>query len=84
MTPVSAANRRNSMRMARGGEPVVDGGADPSALNGRIARAMVARDQQDHAVPGTDGLLERPVDGTPRGIEVHAVEVDDAVRLDRP
>jgi len=83
MTSVSAAHGGDVRGMARGGEPVVDRGADPPALDRRIARPVVTGNQQHHAVAGRYGAFETTVDRLPRAIEVHAVEVEHAVGLDR-
>ena len=46
VAPMRAANRGDLPRMARRRQPVVDRGADPPALDRRLARAGVAGDQQ--------------------------------------
>ena len=56
--------------MARGGEPVVDGGADRAALDRRFAGAVVAGDQEKHTVAAADRLIERAVDRRPCRVEV--------------
>jgi len=76
MTPVGAAHGGDIGGVARRGEPVVDGGADTPALDRRIARPVVAGDQQQHAVPGRNRLLKPTVDRLPRAIEVHPVEIE--------
>ena len=83
MTPVGASNRCNPVGMARRRQPVVNRRSDLPALDRRVAGPMVSRDQQDDAISCADRLFERPIDGAPGGIEVHSVEVDDAIRLDR-
>ena len=50
MAAVGAANRSDSRRVARSRKPVVDCGADPPALDRRLARPVVAGDQQEDAV----------------------------------
>jgi hypothetical protein len=42
MAPVSAANGSDFRRMTRGGEPIVDRGADPAALDRWSAWTVVA------------------------------------------
>ena len=81
MTPVSAANGSDVRGVPRSLEPVVDRRADGAAADRWLARTMVARDQKHDAVAASDCLLERDVDCAPGAVEVHAVEVDDAVRL---
>jgi len=78
-----ASNGGDLRRVAGCGQPVVDGSADPPALHRRVARPMMAGDQQDDTVAGADRLLERAVDRGPCAVEVQAVQVDDAVGLDR-
>src|SRR5688500_1488152 len=83
VAPMSRADGGNPWRVARGREPLVDGGADLAAPDRRLARAVMSGDQKDDAVPSIDRLLERPVDGAPGAVETHSVKVDDAVRFDR-
>src|SRR6185369_16111623 len=84
MTPVRAADGGDARRVARGGEPVVDGGANAAPCDRRIAGPVVPGDQQQDAVAGRDRALERPVDRPPCGVERQAVQVEQPVRLDRP
>jgi len=81
MAPMRSADRRNLRRMAGYREPVVNRCANPSALDGRVARSMVASDQQHDALVIRDGLIERPVDRRPSRVQAHAMEVEDAIRL---
>ena len=53
-----------------------------SALDRRLARPMVAGDQQNDPVARAIGLLQAAVDRRPRQVEVEAVEVEDAIGLD--
>src|SRR5690349_12187303 len=69
--------------MARSGKPVVDGRADLAALERRVARAVMPGDQQHDALALVNRPLERAVDRAPGRVEVHSVQVDNAVRLDR-
>ena len=62
VTAMRAANGGDIRRMARRGEPVVDRRADPAALHRRLARAMVAGDQQDDALATGNRLFEAAVD----------------------
>jgi hypothetical protein len=57
-------------------------GPDLAALNGRVARAMVAGDQQYNALIARYGLFKRAVDRLPRRVQVHAVKIEDAVGFD--
>jgi formyltetrahydrofolate synthetase len=55
---VRASDGGDVTGMAASGEPVVNGSADTSALNRRLARTMVAGNQQNHPVTARDRLLE--------------------------
>ena len=83
MASVGAPNGSNPRRMARRRKPVVNGGADASALDRRIARPVVAGDQQQHAIPGRNRLLEPAIDRLPCSVEVHPVEIEHPIGLDR-
>src|SRR5438128_7463628 len=61
MATMRAAHRGDRGRMARRREPVMDGGADPPALDRGIARAMMAGDQQDDARAVGNRALQRAV-----------------------
>ena len=60
----------------------MDGGADSAPLDRRLAPALMAGNQQQDAVSGGDGLLERSVDRFPGAVEIVAVEVERAIGLD--
>lgn len=83
MTPVSAANRGDRTRVTRGGEPIVDGGADPAPLDRRTAGTMMPRDQQDDALAPDNRLLQPVVDHVPGAIEGEAVKIEHTIGLDR-
>src|SRR4051794_36371845 len=70
--------------MARGGPPVVDGGAELAALDGRLAGAMMPSDQQQNAVTPRDRLLQTEVDRRPGAVQVQSVKVEDTVGLGAP
>jgi len=80
--PVSAPDRRDSSRVTRMGKPVVHRGADAPALDRRVAGAMVAGYQQQHAIASVDGSFERAVNRLPCLVEVHAVQVERPIRFD--
>ena len=61
----------------------MDRGADSAALDRRVAGAVVAGDQKEDPLAGRDRPLERAVDCPPRRVEVHSVEVEHSVGLDR-
>ena len=56
--------------------------ADLPALNGRLPDAVMACDQQQHPIAARDRLFQPTIDRPPGGIEIHAVEIEDPVRLD--
>jgi hypothetical protein len=68
--------------MARGGEPVVNGGANPATLDGWLAGAGMAGDQQHDALAAVDGLLQAPVNRGPGAVQRVTVKIDGAVRID--
>jgi hypothetical protein len=82
MTPMSAANRRDRTRVARGGEPIVNGGADFPAPDRRIAWAMMPGDQKDDALAPGDRLFQPAVDRAPGAIEREAVKIEHTIGLD--
>jgi hypothetical protein len=63
-------------------QPVVNRGADPAALDRRFARPVVAGNQENDAIASTDRLLESVIDGAPSLVEVHPMQVDNAVWVD--
>jgi hypothetical protein len=79
---VRAAHGGNVSSVARGGKPVVNRGADPSALDWRVARAVVTCDQQKDPIAARKCLLKATIDRCPSGVEVHPVKVDRAIRVD--
>ena len=83
MAPVRTAHGSNVRCMPRSGKPVVDGRADAPARDRRLARPMMAGNEQDNAVTGINRLLENAVDRAPRGVERHPVQVEHPVGLGR-
>ena len=81
MTPVSASYGGDVFGMARSREPVVNGRSDAASLDRRIARPMMAGDEQYDPVPARDRLLQAAVDRIPGRVEVHAVKVEHAIGL---
>jgi len=57
VTPVSAPYGGDVLGMARSGEPVVNGRSDAASLDRRIARPMMAGDEQYDPLPARDRLL---------------------------
>lgn len=70
--------------MARGREPIVNGRSDAASLDRRIARPMMAGDEQYDPVPARDRLLQAAVDRIPGRVEVHAMKVEHAIGLNGP
>jgi hypothetical protein len=66
--------------VARGGQPIVDGSANPPPLDRRLAWPMMTGDQKNDPVASRNRLVEAAIDGGPRGVEIHSVEVYDPVR----
>src|SRR5437868_12336970 len=69
MATMRAAHRGDRGRMARDREPVMNRGADPAALDRRIAGAMMAGDQQDDPRAVRNRALQRAVDRGPGAVE---------------
>ena len=83
MTAVGAAHGGDVRGMAGSGQPIVNRCSDAPALDRGLARPMMARDQEQHPLTASDGLFEAAIDRRPSAVEVHAVKVQDSVRLDR-
>ena len=83
MAPVGTPNRGDICGMAGRCEPVMDRRPDLSPLHWRFARAMVAGDQEKHAFTACDREVEAAVDRHPSSIEIHAMQIEDPVRVDR-
>lgn len=84
MPPMSIAHGRDTAGVAGSSEPVVYGRANPSAHDRRLARPMMARNQQQHPITPSKRLLQRPVDRGPGVIQVHTMKIERAIRLHRP
>jgi len=82
MPPMGAAHGRDIARMARRGEPVVDGSADRASANWRLAGSLVTRNEKNDALLVRHRLVERAVDCTPGSIEGHSMKIDDPVRFE--
>ena len=80
---MGSANRGDPRRVTRCREPVVNGGADLATPDRRLARPMMARNEQDEAIPGIACAFQGDIDGPPSAVETVTVEVDDPVGLDR-
>ena len=78
-----SADRGNARGVAGHGQPVVHRGADLASLDRRLTRPVVAGDEKDEPVACIFRPLEGKVDRPPCAVESVAVQVDDAVGLDR-
>ena len=83
MTAMRASDRGDILRMTGRGDPVMNRGPDAAALDRRLARPMMPGNQQENPFTAGDRLFERAVDRRPGAIQIHAVEVEHPVRLDR-
>ena len=81
MARMGAAHGGDAARVPRDREPVMDSSADSSATDRRLAPTVVTGDEKDDALAGIACSLQREIDGVPGSVEVHAVQVDYAVRL---
>ena len=76
-------HRSDVARVARMGEPVMHGRANPTALDWRLACPGMARNQQKDAVALRNSSLKPLVDRVPGTIQIMAVKVENAVGLKR-
>lgn len=60
----------------------MNGCPDLAPLHGRLAGAMVTRDQQQDAISAVDRLIETAIDRLPGVVESHSVEVQCAIGFD--
>ena len=84
MAAMGPANGSDLRRVPGMGKPVVNGRANASAGDRRVARPVVAGDEQHDPVARADRALQPTIDRLPGGVEGHAVEIENAVRLDAP
>jgi len=63
-------------------QPVVNRGSDSATLDRRFARPVVAGNQENDAIASADRLIECVIDRAPSLVEVHPMQVDDAVWVD--
>ena len=78
-----SSNCSDVLRMPGRCKPVVDGGPDAPSLHGRIAGPMMPGNQKKNALAARNGLLKGTVDRGPGAVEIHAMEIEHPVRLDR-
>jgi hypothetical protein len=55
---------------------------DGSSPDGRIARPVMAGDEQHDALAAADGLLKTAVDRSPSRVEAHSMKIENAIGLD--
>jgi hypothetical protein len=78
---MSPAHRRDAARMTGNGKPIVNRRADLAALNRRLARPVMSRNQQDQPFARFARPFQRRVYRTPRAVEIHSMQIDHAVGL---
>ena len=83
MTPMRSADGRDARCMSRRSKPVVNRCADPAALYWRIAGTMVSGNEEHDALSRGDRPFKSAVDCAPCRIQVHSVQVEHTLRLDR-
>ena len=83
MPSMRLTDRSDPRRMSRYGQPIVDRGANPPALDRRITFSGMAGDQQQDPFAARDRGFERAVDRLPRLVEIVAMEIEDPVGLNR-
>jgi hypothetical protein len=84
MASMRTPHRGDMTGMARMGQPIMHGGADPSSRHRRLAAPFVTGNEQKHAVAGGNRLLQREIDRGPCTIEVVAMEIEHSIGLDAP
>jgi len=82
MPSMRATNGRDTTGVPRRCQPIVHRRADLSALHGRLARAMVAGNQQHYPFLPRNCLLKVAVDRFPRRVEGVAMKVEHAIWFD--
>ena len=82
MTAMCAANGGDLRRVPRSREPVVNSSPNLASADRRLARPVVAGNQENHAIAGIDGSLERAVDRLPCTVEILAVKIDGPIGFD--
>jgi hypothetical protein len=69
--------------VARCCQPVVHGRTDAPSLNGRFTGPLMAGDEKQNPLAMSDRELETAVNCTPGRVEVHSVEIENAIGLHR-
>src|SRR4051812_3271687 len=83
MTPVRCSNGRDPGCMTRGRKPVVNRRANLAALHRWFPWTMMTCDQKEDPFATTDRLIEVVVDRLPGAIQIHAVQVEGPVGVNR-
>jgi hypothetical protein len=68
--------------MARGGQPVVNGGPDLASLHRRFPGSCVTGDEQQDSLVRSKRSLQPKIDGVPSLVEAQTVEIEDPVGFD--
>jgi hypothetical protein len=82
VAPVRSADGGDAWGVAGSGQPVVNGRADPAALDRRLTGPMMTCDQQHDTFAPSDRAFEVRIDRVPRAVEGHSVQIEHALRLD--
>ena len=82
MAAMSAPNGSDFGGVARGSQPVVDGGADLASLHGRFPGSCVTGDEKQDSVPRGDCPVQPDIDRIPGLVEVQPVKIQNPVGLD--
>lgn len=82
MPPVRTAHSSDAPGVPGSGKPVMDGGADLAALDGRVRWPVMARNEQDHPVAAAYCVIEPTIDRHPCAVQILTVEVEYAIGLD--
>ena len=57
----------------------MDRGADRASSDRWLAGALVAGNQEDDPIAVNDGAVQLAVNGAPRRVEAHTMQVDDSI-----
>jgi hypothetical protein len=82
MAPVRCPYCRNPRRMPGNRQPIMNRRPDPSSQQRRFTLPLVAGNQQEHALTGSNRAFECTVDGFPRAVQSVPVQVERPVWID--
>jgi hypothetical protein len=83
MASMGASHGGNGRRVARQGQPVVNRGTDAASFDWRSSGAVMPGDQEDDPLAARKRLFKDAVDRAPGAVEVHPMQVEDPIGLDR-